>query len=90
MEEIFKLRILYTPTRSIMVNSYVEDGTIMTAEATKMIATELMVEILQDCNRIANPQGMSFEQKKTAWMGIGKENWPDIITDKGLIKLAKR
>jgi len=65
VEEIFKPRVLHTPTRSCIVSSYVDDGTIVVAGSTQKIVTDLIVELFEDCNRIAKLRNMSFALKKT-------------------------
>ena len=52
VEEIFKPRILHTPTTSCIVSSYVDDGTIAVAGATQRIATDLIGEVFEDFNPI--------------------------------------
>ena len=86
VEEIFKPRIQHTPTRSCIVSSYVDDGTIAIAGSTQKIAKDLMVEIFEDCNRIAKQRNMSFALKKTEWMGMGKKRWDELATVDGLVK----
>jgi len=86
VEEIFKPRVLHTPTRSCIVSSYVDDGTIAVAGKTQKIAMDLIVEIFDDCNQIAKLWNMTFALKKTEWMGMGKKRWEGLVTEEGLVK----
>jgi len=65
VEEIFKPRIIYTPTRSCIVSSYMDDRTIVVAGKTQKIVMDLIVELFEDCNPIAKLRNMSFALKKT-------------------------
>ena len=86
VEEIFKPRILHTPARSCIVSSYVDDGMIAVAGESQKIAMDLMVDIFEDCNRIAKQPNMSFALKKTEWMGMGKKRWNGLATGEGMIE----
>jgi len=76
--DIFRCRLVYTPSRRSMVASYVDDGVILVAADSQLMAVSMMVEIWEDCRRVARLRNMDFSSLKTGWIGFGDTRWGSV------------
>jgi len=62
-----------------MVTSYIDNGVILVAADTPRMATDMMVEVWDDCRRVAWGRNMDFSSIKTKWIGFGDVRWRSVM-----------
>jgi len=77
--DIFRPRLRYSPLLRKVVVSYIDDGVIMVAGGTRLMAMNGLMETFEDCMDVARGRGMRFSVLKTEWIGMGKGVWPGLI-----------
>lgn len=76
--DIFTPRLRYGHSLRRIVVSYVDGAAIMVAADSMQGAVNGMIEVFEDCHRIASGRGMGFSAIKTKWIGFGDKKWDGI------------